>query len=331
VVEKQEWWEASSAWLVELQGTAFDWRHIFACSLALMDAGRFVTFDQLRRLQAATGLSINPAIVRPLERQLQNSDHDFSVDTETKYVLTENGTLIYPTEFLDRNIVDMRSLISEASSCLAVDRAMSLPFATSLRILTQALQEVPAGLCISGEVELTDPESIESKLGNMDISQCVELLFYPDDLSELSPVEILSAGEKEIIRQIFRIARRLGCADPLPCVLNPRFMPSLSASAILHDDTGMRTLFRRCAEIVAGIALSVRGARLEPIRESRGGNAAQLVRLSDQATAWRTSLTMGGVGWRLNFCRSSHDSDERSQTIEFAIVEKKTSRVFIPE
>lgn len=330
-VAVEKWWASTSAWLAELTFTRFEWRQIVECTLALIEEDRFIGFRRLQRLQHESGARINPAAVRSLERRLQPTEHDIDMEGFTKFVIAEDGDKIQPKEFFERNVEGVRSPLEEALLKLAVDKEVSSGIAGQVIILGEELLSSSASVCVSARVLLIDPNQLTESMTNKSVSQCFDFHSFPDSLVSLPPTEFISLGEAEFVRLLIKSAKTLGCSNPINCKFHPEFVSSIHSSSLAHDSIGLRNLVRTCGEILSDLAVGMAGARIEPIRSSKGGDSSQRERDHDGAKAWRATVTKGRVGWRLNFWRIGSRGSNRSELIEFAYVEKKSDTVHIPD
>jgi len=327
----ERWWIDAVEWLVELQDSRLDWRQIVECTDLLMAEDRFITFDRLRRLQIASGADINPAIVSRVSRQLQNGERDYKASTTTKYVLSNRSVSISPPELLARISAGCQVPLHDALVAIAVDKSINEEFAQSVRLVDLPHDPKVDELCIEGDIDSTDPETIADKLDNGHLVECFEVFTTPKDLGKLDPREILAIGTEEFVRYLNRVTRLNGEPNPLPCQLHPVFLESLSNSSIDSNATGMNTLVRRCGEILGGIAHTVAGAELRWFRTNPNASSGQRTRASDGARAWRVTITKSGVGWRMNYWRIPGSMPGDQEAIEFAWVQHETDPPFIPE
>jgi hypothetical protein len=271
-------------------------------------------------------------LIRPLIRDFQTDKRDYYPMTRTKFVVGDVDLDILPQEFVSRNVAEAQEPLFQALSCLAVDKSAKEPFSTSLRFIALALEHGEREVCVSGTVDLTDPQEMEQFLPDHRVKECFELLLSPDDLGTLPPLEAVAAEGEEFARYLTKVTRRVSGTDPLPCRLHSGFLESLQTSSIATNASAMESLVRACASVLAEQAASVHGLRLEHFRDSESPSSPQRIRASDGAEGWRVSLSMGRAGWRLNFWRVPASPGASTDAIEFARVEKhNTPRPQLPD
>ncbi len=104
--EVARWLAALEAWLVALEGSPFAWKHFLGCTKALVEVGRFASFDWLRGAAKRAGVDVNVGkLLQRISRFFQDEARDLHAVTATKcVVVAEVEPDITPPELLARNL-----------------------------------------------------------------------------------------------------------------------------------------------------------------------------------------------------------------------------------
>lgn len=328
--EVQIWWDSLSQWLTTLGHSKIEWVHVYDCLSKLDELSRSINFQRLRTLGLTSGVPINPSVLLPLQRELQTEQRDYVSKTVTKYVISESELSITPVVIVERNRPEIQQFLIDALGCLGVDQALGSTLAIEMLFVTSPVDgsTLPDRMIVDGEATLIDPDHLMEWLSDRLISGSFPLLSHPDELSDMPPGEIVALGETEVLLHIERLARtRFPTVQLLRVRFHRDFTPSLAASGIIHNEDGLKNLFERSSEVIAGQASL--GARLEQIRQSESGSSPQ-VRRADGATAWRVSISMSGVAWRLHYWSEPDQPNQVGRGVQLCCVLRHSDPVRMP-
>lgn len=326
--EAERWWESLRQWLIELEGTGLEWRYVYECLLKLDESCRSINFTRLRSFGRATGLRVDPNLISPLQPILQRGSKDLRAKTITNFIVSESEMRVTPAEIIERNRFEVRAQLVNALVCLGVDKELGSLYAGELRFVTPPLSTRFEKVEVDGAVDLIDPDDLARQFNDTNVASSFPLIFVPDDLVDMPAVEVVYLGEHEIIRHIARMARaRYPGSRLLSLSLDAGFVPSLSASGVIHDAVAIQGVFERCSEIVADEIPA--GARLEQVRETKAG-ASPALKSSDGCVAWRVSVTTGGPAWRLHFWREGTSREYPHGGVQFTSVLRHTDPPRMP-
>lgn len=326
------WLAALEGWLVALEGSPFDWRHVLLCTDALREVGRFPAFDSLRAHARRAAVDVNiGGLYQQIARFFQDESRDLRSITATHCaVVTEAEPAIAPPEVLTRNLPEVRGALRDGLLCLACDKANGEPFAKEARLVTLPFANGARDVSVEGIVDLIDPESLAARLAGQPLRESFPVLLSPEDLSEFGYEALLEGGEAGFCALVTSIARSLYPeSQPLPSSIGSQLWRSLDKTGILKDVFATRKLLRICAMTLAGRLGEVNVERREK-RETSSPTSSQQTRESDKAKAWRLTITKAGAGYRLHYWHIPARAGQVEQ-IEFANVLRERDPVVIPE
>lgn len=329
--EIANWWKAALPWLLELQETDIDWLQVVGCTEALFSAETFISFSKLKKLEATHRVGINPGLITRISRQLQSGEKDYKTKLATEDVLGRTEIAVDPAEFIDRIASGCRGIFSVALMSIVADRAANIDYAKDICLVDLPYFPACNSVTIECDIEILVPDEVFDALPSALVADSVPLFTSPEDLSNLDPRAIASLGEREFLRHLVRAAKKAYGGNVLECSFHSEFFPSVQASGILTNLSGLNTLVRRCEEVLADNVVAVAGARLRPFRESPAPGSKQKIRIRDGAHAWRVTITTGGVGWRMNYWKVPPKHPGETELIELAWIQHETDRPYIPD
>jgi hypothetical protein len=331
--EMARWLSALDGWLVALEGSPFAWRHFLRCTVALVDVGRFASFDSLRTAVKRAGVDINVgALLQRISRFFQDGSRDLDAITATMCVLVaEVEPIIDPPDLLTRNLPDVRGPLRDGLLCLAADKVAGEAFARAARLVTAPFAEGAKELSIAGTVEMIDPEGLTERFKGQALRERFPFLFSPGELSAFTREALLAGGEDAFCALVLSLVRAIyPDSVPLAARIGSHFWPSLEKSGILEDAFATGKLLHICAATLADKLEELNVGR-RPKRETDSPNSAQQTRLHDMAKAWRLTITKAGAGYRLHYWHGPARGEEQEEGIEFANILKERDPVVIAE
>ena len=327
------WIAALGAWLAEIQSSPFEWRHSLECTHQLQAKERFPTFDQLRRLILGVQLgAVNVVqMTRALNGFFQDASKDFLAGATTKYAIAEDGSLqIRPGEFLARNDASIRDMLGSALVCLSCDRGIGDEFASRAHLVTMPFSTGEREVHVSAKIAVTDPDRVVHALAAGAIEERFAVVLTPEDLLKTIDIaEMFAAGAGPFVQAVMNAAQALTVRSLGTCVVGPKFWDSLSASAIINDQSALVKLLRTAAGVVAGLASEL-NVDLRALRTTANPDSPQRTRDRDGARAWRLTLTTRGAGWRLHYWHVPEVTGVQVEQVELANVVRE-SETYIPE
>lgn len=335
----ENWVNALIRWTDEIQQCPYDWRHILSCTATLNSIGRFPDFMTLRRRCIKQGLDVDIAtIARRITSFFQDESKDILLGSFTKCVViskpsTQNRA-ITPNELVDRNHPTVQDDFANSLLCIAVDMSGAMPKSGNWHVLTKELSQFTRLAIASCEVAITDPAQSMSHLSTtqFELHQSIPLLFCPTDLNQYSPpVSILAAGQGAFIALIRRLATEQAAQSNMaiePFALHSAFWNSLDSSNISRDVIAFQKLIRVCVVVILKQARELSSLKLRDIRISQAANSPPRKRASDNAGAWRLTISGHGAGWRLHYW-DVPGSSEHGTSIQFVQVCVKSDPVMI--
>lgn len=314
------WIKALEAWLNEIESTHFNWRHFKSCTDILHGHAQAANFANLRSLSNHFHLDINVAILgRRINAFFEDESLDFMCQCMTEDVCpTNHGITVIPDEVILRNQLSVQSELRRSLLIISCDKATEQSFANDVCFITLPLQSDATHISVVSDVYMILPDDLIIRMGSSSVDQELPIVIAPDDLfSDFDGAMVFKLEQHVWSRAISSIALRSSTDVLRDFRFGNGFSDSLSESAILDNQAGLRSLFRACVAVVSDRAKHSSGLRLEQVRRSKSGTSHQNIRRSDKAKAWRATLTMGGAGWRLHYWEVPSSADGGQFTIEF--------------
>jgi hypothetical protein len=328
----EAWFDRLDLWLTEALSSPFTWLYAREATLELLDNRQFPTPDILFYWQRKYRLNRNIAQINANLGKVFNSEGDnhlsFYLAQIGYLVVTKPASIvIIPSQFVDRwpDIIHecMHELLATACACKHNGEA----FGQKMRIATLALSASTKVIEVSAVVLEALPDFVRPE-DNI-IKQVFPLLLTPDDLLPLfNVVECWDNGEMGVtyaIKQQYKRDWHSISPTPLHYDLNACFVASVMERRDMTD-----FLLNRITRTMAAV-LADRPDFLpnKPhwLREREESHTPQLIRASDNAAAWRITITHDGAGWRMHYWRKT-DSEGHIR-IEFSNVLTKHDPVVI--
>ena len=330
--ETHRWLSSLEAWLLAAQASPFDWKHVHACTTALVELGRLPTFSSLRAAQGATGASVNVGgLLRHVTRFFQDAERDILAVTATQCaVVAEPDPRVTPPEILARNLPEVRAPLCDGLLCLACDKAAGEAFAKDARLVTAPLAGPTRELLIEATISLIEPDGMTKRMGGDALAQRFPLLFSPAQLDDFRYEALLAGGEQHLPALVTSIAGSLYPGQPLLAVrAGSHLWQSMAKAGILENRFASEKLLRICAVVLVGRHEELNIDR-RPLRETQAPDSPQQTRKSDGAKAWRLTITKEGAGYRLHYWHTPARGEQIEQ-IELANVLLERDPKVIPE
>lgn len=330
--EVARWFGALEGWLAAQNESPFEWKHFFQCTEALRNIGRFPSFESLRiNAQRADVDVVIGSLLQRLTRFFQNETHDLQSATATRcVVLAEDEPVIVPPEVLSRNLTEVHRPLQDGLLCLACDQAQGEAFAQRAHLVTAQFATGSREISIGGTIALGEPEKIFERLSTLTLRQRFPALFSPEELSAFHCEALLAGGVDGFLTLVMSTARsKYPDSPPIASFVGNHFWQSLLKCGITEDTFATGKLLRICAATLAG-RLDEINVQRRPKRETESPDSAQQTRQSDNAKAWRLTITRSGAGYRLHYWHTPARG-EQPERIEFANVLRETDPVVIPE
>ncbi len=319
----ERWLTNLDIWLKEALASPHSWSHCVKATYQLVSCGRFPNFTLLRSWQRKFGLDVNIGQVdRRVNEFFNNEEFDLRGKLENLGYLIELDNVsivIWPEIFFVRwhDLVrdDMCLLLATACAC----KHMGEHTARNLSIATLALAESKE-MEVSAVISDSIPE-FAWDAGNR-IAQMFPLLFTPGDIPPLDIISLWSQGEAGIRQAIdhhYRKKWQNTVPNPMKYQMGSRFIESVNRVHLDNDEVLLGKIVRFAAAVIAGEAKNL-NCNLRHLRESEAADSPQRTRTSDNAKAWRLTVTNRGVGWRMHYWLVP---TSEGSVIEFANVLKK--------
>ncbi len=326
----EAWLANLDIWLKEaLSSTHYTWSHSVQVTDLLQDSGRFPDFASLRAWQRRYQLDINISqIVKNVNDFFRAEEFDLGSNLEKLGYLIEpeKGSIIiqpdqFPARWPDYIQDHMHLLLATTCACKHTEHT----FASELHIATFALTEPTREI----EVSAIILESIPDFVRNADnkIAQTFPLLFTPDDIAPLDIVSLWKQGERGLrkaIEQRYRQDWQSFVPQHLTYQIGSRFLESIDRRTDITE-----FLLNKIVRTMAGIIADKREKlkhKPHEVREREEPGTSQLIRSSDNATAWRITITPDGAGWRMHYWKIPAPA---GSIIEFSNVLTKKDTVVI--
>ena len=304
----EAWLNSLDLWLTEAISSPFNWLYAREAIYALLDSGQFpfpeILFNWQRRYYLDSNISqINAKLSKFFNNESENhlSHH---LGQLGYLVVTEPATIvIVPDQFADRwpRIIrdQMYELLATACAC----KHNGEPFGQKMLIATLALDDLTKAIEVSAVILDALPDF--ARPDNNKISQTFPLLITPDDLLPLfNVVECWDNGEigiKYAIKQQYKRDWYGISPKPLQYDLGIHFTASVMERKDITD-----LMLSRITRTMAGVVadrLDLLSHKPHWYREREDSHTPQFVRTSENATAWRITITPDGAGWRMHYWR----------------------------
>lgn len=327
----EAWLENLDLWLSEALSAPFTWLYAEEATEVLLSEGQYpeILFNWQKKYRP----DINIAQIIAKVGQFFNGEHErdlgFCLEQRGYMLVAEPGSItILPAQFAARwpeLIHDhMHELLATTCACKHNSDLLGQKMRIATLILENEIKEIEVSATIADIL----PESFPCPADNK-IIQTFPLLFTPDDLSPLyNVVECWDKGEKGIryaIKQQYKRDWQSISPEPLHYEFGAHFIESVLGRKDMIDL--MLTRITRTMESVIADKPALLKYEPHPVREREEQHTPQLVRASDQAAAWRITVTPDGAGWRMHYWRKV-DADGNA-TIEFSNILTKKDPVVI--
>src|SRR6266849_8609386 len=319
----EDWLTNLDIWLKEALASTHTWLHCVEATYQLISGGRFPNFSLLRAWQQKYRLDINISqINRRVNEFFNNEEFDLGGKLEQLGYLIEPDEIsivIWPDQFFTRwhNLirVKMSFLLAVACACKHMGEATACDLSIATLVLTES-KEVEVSATFTYSIPEFDWDT------NDKITQAFPLLFTPDDIPPLDVITLWDLGEagiRKAIEQYYRKEWQSTVPNPIEYRIGLRFIESVNSAYLNNDEVLLSKIIRFATAVIAGEAQNL-NCKLRHLRESKAVDSPQHTRPSDNAKAWRLTLTNRGVGWRMHYWQIS---TSEGSVIEFANVLKK--------
>lgn len=321
------WITLLDTWLAAAETSPFAWRHLSRCKEKLLEIYRFPDFDTFRQIRAKLGRDVPIAsLLQRVNRFFQDDAYDLYTELPTQVALPAESPRIEPPKFIERNHPAVHEPLIEGLLCLSLDKARGHDFARDASIVTLPFSDRGKSVSItSGPVEVDPPNTQESSIRGE-----FPALFSPKDLAEFRFTALIEGGEagfEQLVRDVFTEA--FPGDVPIAFSISKDFWRSLTRAAILEDEFASEKLLKICALVVAG-RTDERSLDRRPVRKTESPDSTQKTRPSDEAKAWRITVTKHGAGYRLQYWAVPAPSGGILR-IDFANVLRERENVVIPD
>jgi hypothetical protein len=330
----EAWLVNLDLWLTEALSSPFTWLYAKEATEELLCNGLFPTPEILFRWQRKYRLNSNVALINAKLGKFFNSEESnnhlgFHLEQMGYLVLAiPESVVITPVQFVSRWPDVISNCMCELLVTTCACKHNSEPFAHKMRIATLILDDATREIAVSAVVKEALPDFIRPD--DNKVSQVFPLIFTPDDLVPLfNIVECWDKGEigvKYAIKHQYKKDWYNIAPNSLPYELNTtHFISSVMARKDMTD----LMLYRIVRTMAGVIADKPELLQHKPhwLREREESHTPQLIRASDNATAWRITITHDGAGWRMHYWRKT--DPDGNVTIEFSNVLTKKDPVVI--
>ena len=328
----EAWFDRLDLWLTEALSSPFTWLYAREATLELLDNRQFPKPDILFHWQRKYRLNRNIAQINANLGKIFNSEShnhlSFHLEQIGYLVVAAPGSIvIVPSQFAERWPVFIRDPMYELFATTCVCKHNGNAFGQKVHIATLALGTLIKSIEVSAVILEALPDLVQPDDNN--IKQTFPLLVTPDDFLPLfNVVECWDNGEmgvKYAIKQQYKRDWSGIAPEPLQYNLNVLFITSV----IERRDITDLMLKRITGTMAAVIADRPDLLQNKPhwVREREESHTPQLIRVSDNAAAWRITITSDGAGWRMHYWRKIDPAGKIS--IEFSNVLTKHDPVII--
>lgn len=324
--EVEAYLEKLYRWLEEALNSPHSWFYSNEAASKLLECGRYPDSELLQHWKQIYRMDVNVRLISRWVNQFFNEESNLELNLEKLGYLIEpeiDSIIIRPDQFATRwpSLVknEMYPLLAKTAAC----KHMGDLFACKLSIATLALTNSKKEIEISAKILASEPDfkwNTENK-----IIQSFPLLFTPEDLPP--PTDIINLwdeGETSIryaIDRWYRYYWQSSVLTPLKYRFRPCFFESITENEIETQELVLKKIMLVAVAILTNDRQMLnRKYDLRPLRISEAGDAPQRTRSSDNAKAWRVTITPDGVGWRMHYWQVP---TPEGSVIEFANVLKK--------
>ncbi len=323
------WIDVLTLWLREALSSHRQWFHLVQATDLLLNEQRFPSFEILRAWQRKYKIDINPSfLLRDVNAFFRDEQLDLSKKLENLGYLVEaeeNTIAIHPPQFSSRWLEciyeEMQHLFITACACKHTQNT----FGKSLLIATPLLEGEKREIVVSAIIKDAIPDFTRN--ADNTITEIFPLLFTPEDLPLLDVMSLWKRGEQGIRKAIEQqyIQDWANRAKQLPYKLGSHFITSINEKSEMTELL-LNQIIKTMTRVIANKTQEGKHDRHE-VRESEVSGTPQLTRASDNAKAWRITLTTDGAGWRMHYWQIP--GGEAGDSIEFSNVLTKHDAVRI--
>lgn len=326
----ETWIDNLDLWLTEALSSPFTWFYAKEAIEELLNDSRFPDTDRLfhwqRKYRLNSNISQLNAKLGTFFNSESNNDLSFHLEQMGYLVVTEPGSItIAPAQFAARWPDNIRSHMYELLATTCACKHNGEPLGQKMRIATFILNDVMNEIEVSVVILESLPDF--ARPDDNKINQTFQLLFTPEALLPLiNVVECWDKGEIGIryaIKQQYKRDWSSISPEPLLYELGTGFIGSVLERKDMTD-LMLHRITRKMAEIIADRP-NLLQYKPHWVREREEPHTPQLVRSSDNATAWRITITHDGAGWRMHYWRRV--DSQGSVSIEFCNVQTKKDSV----
>ncbi len=313
-------------WLQEALYSPHTWFYSNDAASRLLECEQYPDSELLQYWARKYKIDINISLISRWVGQFFNGESNLEFHLETLGYLIEPeiaSIIIQPAQLANRwpdlIRVEMYPLLAKVSACKHLGSA----FAAELSVATLALFNTKKEMVISATILASEPDFVWDS--SQPIIQTFPLLFTPDDLPPpTNIIELWYQGESGLRYAIDRLYKQdwhNSTQEPFTYSFHPCFFSSVTGNQIDTQELVLRRIVRAMATVIAHDEKALSSKyNLRPLRTSKAANAPQYTRSSDNAKAWRLTITRDGVGWRMHYW---YISTPTGSIIEFANVLKK--------
>lgn len=325
----ETWLDVLKIWLREALSSHYQWLHLVQATDLLVNEQRFPSFELLRAWQRKYKLDINPSsILKDVNTFFrdENLDLDKKLEDLGYIVEAEKGTItIHPKQFSSRWLSCISEEMQQVFATTCACKYTEHPFAVGLQIATPSLPDDKREIVVSASIKDAIPDFPRNPDNN--ITQTFPLLFTPDDLPLLDIVSHWKLGEQGIRNAIEHQYKQdwVNLAQQLQYRIGSHFISSVNDKSEITELL-LNQIIRTMTRVIANKTKEGKHDRHE-LREREESGTPQLVRASDNANAWRITLSSDGAGWRMHYWQIPGGTS--GDIIEFSNILTKKDRPHI--
>ncbi len=323
------WIGVLTLWLREALSSHRQWFHLVQATYLLMNEQRFPSFEILRAWQRKYKIDINPSfLVKDVNAFFRDEQLDLSKKLDNLGYLVEaeeNTITIYPEQFSSRWLAcihkEMQQIFITACACKHTQDT----FGSNLLIATPLLIGEDREIVISATIKDAIPDLTRN--ADNTIKETFPLLFTPEDLPLLDIASLWKQGEQGIRKAIEQQYTQdwANIAEQLPYKLGSHFIVSVNDKSEITELL-LHQIIKTMTRVIVNKTKEGKHDRHE-LRESEASGTPQLMRTSDNAKAWRITLTTDGAGWRMHYWQIPGGAS--ADSIEFSNILTKNDSVRI--